>query len=134
MFCLYCYGCWCLWECEVCCLVCGVFGVHCGYCSRWLEFKLNILRNRKKLIFFSWYHAVYRKGYQNFCDGQVINLVLPVILAGVGYTAYVRFVNWFIGDAFMFISGCKVLVCFCFILDHNVHEFICDFVLISGCI
>lgn len=82
----------------------------------------------------SWYHVIYRKRYQHCCDGKVINRVLPVILIGVGYTAYFRFVNWFIGDAFMFIAGCKVLVCFCFILDHNVHEFICDFVLISGCI
>lgn len=116
-----------------------LFSLRCIWCTLWLLFSLvgiqtKHFKEQKKIDFFSWYHAVYRKGYQNFCDGQVINLVLPVILAGVGYTAYVRFVNWFIGDAFMFISGCKVLVCFCFILDHNVHEFICDFVLISGCI
>lgn len=26
---------------------CGVFGVRCGYCSGWLEFKLNVFKEQK---------------------------------------------------------------------------------------
>lgn len=27
---------------------CGVFGVRCGYCSRLLEFKLNVFKEQKE--------------------------------------------------------------------------------------
>lgn len=51
---------------------CGVFvciGVICGYCSRWLENELKSFTEQKSSKSFC-------------CDGQVINRVSPVILAG----------------------------------------------------
>lgn len=62
---------------------------------------LKVLRNRKhRKDFCSWYRAVYRNGYQNCCDGQVINRVLPRVLAVVGYTSCFRFLTGSKGDVF----------------------------------
>lgn len=44
-------------------------GVICGYCSRWLENELKSFTEQKSSKSFC-------------CDGQVINRVSPVILAG----------------------------------------------------
>lgn len=32
---------------QVAAYFCGVFGVRCGYCSGWMEFKLNVFKEQK---------------------------------------------------------------------------------------
>lgn len=68
-------------------------GVICGYCSRWLENELKRFTEQKSSKSFC-------------CDGQVINRVSPVILAGqVFFSVCCLFFTGSKGDVLLFIRS-----------------------------